>query len=236
MADQLTIVQALAAAMADVTKLGKNQTNTFSNYKFRGIDDVLNIVGPAFRAHLIVPTCAVLDVRSEDIVLKEKPALRVAVTCRWTFHGPAGDSLSTEAVGESFDTGDKATPKAMSVAYRTALLQLFALPTGDPDPDSQSYEMGTRRPRRDEPRRDDGPRRASPNKPVSEAQNKLIAGLRAKTGTTVEAIVAHVGKPWQEWSSADASSAIEWLQTLPRLRDGEGNQDWPETSHYEGDN
>jgi hypothetical protein len=36
--------------------------------------------------------------------------------------------------------GDKAAPKAMSVAFRTALLQALALPTDEPDPDSQSFE------------------------------------------------------------------------------------------------
>ena len=38
------------------------------------------------------------------------------------------------------DGGDKATAKAMSVAFRIALLQALALPTSEPDPDSTSYE------------------------------------------------------------------------------------------------
>ena len=38
------------------------------------------------------------------------------------------------------DAGDKATAKAMSVAFRTALLQSLCLPTDDIDPDAQSYE------------------------------------------------------------------------------------------------
>jgi hypothetical protein len=38
------------------------------------------------------------------------------------------------------DSGDKATAKAMSVAYRTALLQVLCLPTDEPDPDSHTYE------------------------------------------------------------------------------------------------
>ena len=41
------------------------------------------------------------------------------------------------------DSGDKATAKAMSVAFRTALLQALALPTDEPDPDSQSYERSS---------------------------------------------------------------------------------------------
>jgi hypothetical protein len=38
------------------------------------------------------------------------------------------------------DFGDKGTPKAMSVAYRTLLIQGLCIPTGEADPDSTSYE------------------------------------------------------------------------------------------------
>jgi hypothetical protein len=34
-----------------------------------------------------------------------------------------GDHIDTETPGEAFDAGDKATAKAMSVAFRTCLLQ-----------------------------------------------------------------------------------------------------------------
>jgi hypothetical protein len=46
--------------------------------------------------------------------------------------------LVATVAGEGSDSLDKATSKAMSVAYRTALLQALCLPTSDPDPDSFS--------------------------------------------------------------------------------------------------
>jgi len=57
-----------------------------------------------------------------------------------TWYGPEGDQLSSVAAGEAFDSGDKATAKAHSVAFRTALLQTLCLPTDEPDPDSKTYE------------------------------------------------------------------------------------------------
>jgi hypothetical protein len=42
------------------------------------------------------------------------------------------------------DSGDKSLSKAMSVAWRTFLLQTFHLPTNDPDPDSEGYEATPR--------------------------------------------------------------------------------------------
>ena len=50
--------------------------------------------------------------------------------------------MSGLVAAEAFDSGDKATAKAMSVALRTFLLQLLALPTDEPDPDSFTYELG----------------------------------------------------------------------------------------------
>lgn len=41
------------------------------------------------------------------------------------------------------DSGDKATAKAMSVAFRTALLQALCLPTDEIDPDAESYERSS---------------------------------------------------------------------------------------------
>jgi hypothetical protein len=48
-------------------------------------------------------------------------------------------TLQVQVAGEAFDAGDKATPKAMSVAYRTMMLQTLCLPTDEPDPDSHTY-------------------------------------------------------------------------------------------------
>jgi hypothetical protein len=64
----------------------------------------------------------------------------VKVKVTYTFIGQAGDAISATVVGEAMDAGDKATAKAMSVAFRTALLQALCLPTDEPDPDSNSYE------------------------------------------------------------------------------------------------
>jgi hypothetical protein len=63
------------------------------------------------------------------------------VTVRYRFVGPGGDALETVVAAEAMDAGDKATSKAMSVAFRTALLQALALPTDDKDPDQDTYEV-----------------------------------------------------------------------------------------------
>jgi hypothetical protein len=65
------------------------------------------------------------------------------VKVRWQVRGPRGDHFPGESMGEAADSGDKAMPKAMSVAYRTFLLQAIAAATGERDPDADSHERAT---------------------------------------------------------------------------------------------
>jgi hypothetical protein len=138
------IHEALAAVMDDVKAVAKSERNDSQRFNFRGIDSVVNAVGPALRTHGVVVLPNVLDHRYDTITSRGGSLMgHVVVTVRYDFVGPAGDMLSCTVVGESMDVGDKATPKAMSVAFRIALLQALTLPTDEPDPDSQTYERGS---------------------------------------------------------------------------------------------
>lgn len=138
----VTVVQALAAVMNDVQAVKKEGYNEGQRYHFRGIDAVVNAVGPALRTHGVVVTPRVESIEYATLEVgageKRRGIAHVRVVVAYTFHGPEGDTLVCSAPGEAMDSGDKATPKAMSVAYRTALLQALCLPTDDPDPDAFS--------------------------------------------------------------------------------------------------
>lgn len=138
----MKVNEAVKAVMEKVRAVEKKERNSQQNFNFRGIDAVVNAVGPAFRRHGVVCLPQVLDVRMEPMPLSGgKQATRVLVTVLYRFHGPNGDHLDAVTVGEAFDMGDKATAKAMSVAYRTCLLQALTIPTDDPDPDEHTYEQ-----------------------------------------------------------------------------------------------
>ncbi len=134
------VIEALGRVMESVRAVGKDGHNKHANYNFRGIDAVVNAVGPALRAHgvVVVPhldSCSYADVQTST----GKPANACRVTVTYTFY-KGEDSLACSVAAEAWDNGDKAAPKAMSVAFRTALLQALALPTDEPDPDSHTYE------------------------------------------------------------------------------------------------
>ncbi len=53
-----------------------------------------------------------------------------------------GTKHTVSAVGEAMDSGDKATNKAMSAAYKYAALMTFCIPTeGDNDADASTHEL-----------------------------------------------------------------------------------------------
>lgn len=135
-----TVQAALSAVMGDVRAVGKDGKNAQQGFKFRGIDAVVNAVGPALRAHGVIVTPHLDGIeRRESRTSKGATVNYVAVVVTYTFTGPAGDTMSATVPGEAFDSGDKATAKAMSVAFRTALIQALALPTDESDPDADSY-------------------------------------------------------------------------------------------------
>ncbi len=141
MSDQPTVVQALSAVMADVQAIAKRDRNESQRFLFRGIDAVMNAVGPALRAHGVVIVPEHIDAEHRDTqTTTGKAAREVTLVVTYRAYGPAGDSIAIQAPGESLDSGDKGTAKAMSVAYRTALLQALTIPTDEPDPDSETYE------------------------------------------------------------------------------------------------
>jgi len=201
-----TIQAALAAVMADVGHVGKTGKNSAHGYSFRGIDAVLNAVGPVLRAHSVVvlPTVESTEHRDVEVGSKRTPMRQATVVVRYDFHGPAGDVLSATVPAEAMDSGDKATSKAMSVAYRTALIQALTLPTDEPDPDEFSYERAA--PPADNVRHLESARAALAGEPPPDSTAEMVdtagilgrlKGLDPDTKGKVKARLERAGLPSQ---------------------------------------
>jgi hypothetical protein len=172
------VYASVSAVMDEVQAVAKKDRNQHQNFNFRGVDAVVNAVGPALRKHkvIVVPTvdrCDYDDVQTST----GKPATACRVEVTYTFYAADGSSLPTSVVGEAWDAGDKATPKAMSVAFRTALLQALSLPTDEADPDAQTYERA--------------PRQKPKPSPKPDTANKVQAAL-TKAGVPLTALTAYV--------------------------------------------
>lgn len=131
--------------MRAIPAVPKGDRNNAQNFSFRGIDAVMNAVGPKLREHGVLVLPQVQEHHNENVVVgRNATQMRsVVVLVRYVFIGPEGDRLEVEVPGEAMDAGDKAYSKAMSVALRTALLQALSLPTDEKDPDEDTYERAS---------------------------------------------------------------------------------------------
>lgn len=137
----MTVFEAFSRVMGQVQGIRKGERNQQQGFNFRGIDAVLNAVGPALREHgvTIVPTA--LSIETERYQTAKGGQMQgVIVHMLYRVYGPDGDSFEGSAYGQASDAGDKAVTKAESVAYRTFLLQALTVPTDEPDPDGESHE------------------------------------------------------------------------------------------------
>ena len=146
MSEQKKVYTAIAAVTAKLAKDGiaKDRKNDSQGYKFRGIDDVYNALAPFLaEAKLCILPC----VKSREVVERvnhKGTALFYVTVCVDFAFVSAEDGSDHHVVtyGEAMDSGDKATNKAMSAAYKYAAMQAFCIPTeGDNDADAQTHEV-----------------------------------------------------------------------------------------------
>lgn len=132
----------LSRISGGVGAVRKGDRNASQGFNFRGVDAVVNAVHPELVAHGVTvrPVAVETHRATVEVGQKRTPMGHVSVVVTYRFLGPAGDELDVQVAGEAMDSGDKATPKAMSVAYRTALLQALTLPTDEADPDHETYQ------------------------------------------------------------------------------------------------
>jgi hypothetical protein len=127
-----TVLPAMLAVMRAVGAIGKTSYNSGQKFNFRGIDDVMNALHGPMCEHGLVVTFKVLSKERETRDTSSGGKMNVVhLVVAYTFHGPGGDTLTTEAPGEAQDSGDKATNKALSAAFKYALLHGFCIPTQD---------------------------------------------------------------------------------------------------------
>ena len=138
------VQEALCAVMGAVRSISKDRrvTEGPARFSFRGVDDVMEAVGPALREHGVVfaPSRVVSLDHERYTTARGSLMDGVTIVVEYTVTGPNGDTMTVAAAGQAADSGDKAVPKAMSVAYRTALLEALCIPTGEPDPDASVHE------------------------------------------------------------------------------------------------
>lgn len=138
------IYQAMAAILAEIPSIGKDNRNKDQGFQYRGIDDVYNALHPLLARHKVFMAPTVLSRTSEDRTTAKGGVMQcVTLSVEYRFFHADGSFISCTVMGEGRDISDKATNKAMASAHKYALLQTFCIPTediGQDDPDAETPE------------------------------------------------------------------------------------------------
>lgn len=165
------IYEAITAVMAEIGAVGKDSRNEQQRFMYRGIDAVMNAINPALIKHKLFVVPEILEQRREERLTAKGGNLIYSIcTVKYTFYAEDGSSVSATVIGEGMDSGDKATNKAMSIAFKYACFQVFCIPTEEmKDPDAET---------------------PPPSKPVLEAgQVNALFGELQRTGVGLKGIL-----------------------------------------------
>lgn len=181
----MSVYKAISAVSLALSKdgIGKDRKNEQQGYKFRGIDDVYNALAPLLSANGL---CILPRVLSRECVERESRngGALFYVTVHVEFDLVSADDGSKHIVamyGEAMDSGDKATNKAMSAAYKYMAMEVFAIPTeGDNDADAQTHEVVSKG-------RQPKPATFSEWNKISDAHKKCLLDAREEMTTFVAA-------------------------------------------------
>lgn len=143
----MKVYKAINAVQTELATIGisKDRKNSQgSGYMFRGIDDIYNALAPLLAKHGLCILPRVLSRECLERQSKSGGALfYVTVEAEFDFvSAEDGSKHTVKTFGEAMDSGDKATNKAMSAAYKYAAFQAFCIPTeGDNDADAHTHEV-----------------------------------------------------------------------------------------------
>lgn len=141
------VYKAIAAVQGELAKVGIAKTRKNKQgegYMFRGIDDVYAALSPLLSQHGLCVIPRVIErISVERQSSRGNPLFYVTVHAEFDFVSSEDGSKHTAATyGEAMDSGDKATNKAMSAAYKYAAFMTFAIPTeGDNDADGTTHDV-----------------------------------------------------------------------------------------------
>lgn len=141
------VYKAIVAIQAELAKSGisKERTNTQGPaYQFRGIDDVYKALAPLLAKNNL---CIIPRVMGRDMTERTSKSggalFDVNLAVEYDIVSSVDGSIHTAKMyGEAMDSGDKATNKAASAAYKYLCFQTFCIPTeGDNDADGSTHEV-----------------------------------------------------------------------------------------------
>lgn len=138
------IIESLSNIMTEIGAIGKSRKSMGVDFAYRGIDDVMNELHPLLSKNQVLTVPEVVEHhREERLTSKGKTMIYSIMIVKIHFIAVDGSEVVATVVGEGMDTSDKASNKALAVAYKYACFQVLCIPTEDmakADPDGYMPE------------------------------------------------------------------------------------------------
>lgn len=203
----MNIYESIGQVMKDCGFVAKDSKNAQQGYKFRGIDAVMNALNPALIKNKVFVVPEVIDqTREERTTSKGGLLIYSIVTVRYKFYAEDGSYVEACVIGEGMDSGDKATNKAMSAAFKYACFQTFCIPTEEMKDSEDDSPEPTPKPKQEVKRKPVPPKMPDPpqENPISDEKIDKIKIMslmsRAKADGVPEEVIfelCHVNS-WQD--------------------------------------
>lgn len=140
--DNPSIYTKMANILKEAKAITKSERNQQQGFKFRGIDNVMNELHELFAKNDVFILQEV-----QDFTVDARPTAKggtlfyTRAKIKFRYTTTDGSFVETVNVGEAMDSGDKGMNKAMSIALKYSLLQMFLIPTEEQkDPDATTPE------------------------------------------------------------------------------------------------
>ena len=138
--DSPKIYESISKCMEEIGAISKDAKNQKQGYMYRGIDAVYNALQPVLIKNHVFVVPEVLDQYREERKGSSGGNLIYSILkVKYTFFAEDGSYVCATVTGEGMDSGDKASNKAMSAAFKYACFQILCIPTDEmKDPDAET--------------------------------------------------------------------------------------------------
>lgn len=133
------VISALAAVMAEMPAIGRDMESS-QGYAYRGIEAITAHLQPLLAKHGVVFVPRVVKRETKDFVLNQRPWTEEQAWIEYRVYGPGGVKdyvVVGPLVGLGRDNSDKGMNKAMTQAFKYALLQTFCIGDRADEPDAE---------------------------------------------------------------------------------------------------
>lgn len=208
----MNIYQSITKIMEEVPSIGKTQKNKTQGFMYRGIDDVMNALQPLLAKNKVFIVPEILEqTREERTTSKGGNLIYSICKIKYKFYAEDGSSVEAITIGEGMDSGDKATNKAMAIAMKYALFQVFCIPTDEmKDPDSETPEQSTKK------------SSVTDNK-ISEADAKKVEAMMKEMGWNVEELLQKNYKI-SKTTDLTASQYVKILEAIKKAKEAKQHE------------